>query len=161
MGADKKSSQRRSRPNKMNTASNTCLQLTTQVGHAHAASGELLDLGTSSQPHRSENAAEHKTRASLTYTGQTGEHHQSDRSLLVKPGDFHRTALHRSAGETPQLDRFKLESSKTPNRPTKLQTEPDSKQQPHETKENSPKRSPEQNPTELCTGPTGERHRPD
>jgi hypothetical protein len=80
----------------MNTATNTCLRLTTQVGQAHAATGVLLNLGTNSQPHRPENAVEHKTRASLTYTGQAGELHRSDRSLLVKPGDFHRSALHRS-----------------------------------------------------------------
>jgi hypothetical protein len=80
----------------MNTASNTRLRLTTQVGQAHAATEVLLDLGTNSQPHRPENTAEHKTRASLTYTSQAGEHHRSDRSLLVKPGDFHIIALHRS-----------------------------------------------------------------
>jgi hypothetical protein len=77
----------------MNTASNTRFRLTTQVGQAHAAIGVLLDLGTNSQPHRPENAAEHKTRALLTYTGQVGEHHWSNRSLLVKPGDFHKTSL--------------------------------------------------------------------
>jgi hypothetical protein len=43
-----------------------------QVGQAHVATGVLLDLGTNSQPHRPENVAEHDTRASLTYTGQTG-----------------------------------------------------------------------------------------
>jgi hypothetical protein len=80
----------------MNKGSNTRLQLTTEVGQAHAATGLLLDLGTNSQPHRPENAAEHITRASLTYTSQAGEHHRSDRSLLVKPGDFHIIALHRS-----------------------------------------------------------------
>jgi hypothetical protein len=83
--------------NKMNAAFNTRLRLTTQVSQAHAATGVLLDLGTNYQPHRPENAAEHNTRASLTYTGQAGEHHWSDRSLLVKPGHFHRTALHRSS----------------------------------------------------------------
>jgi hypothetical protein len=36
--------------NKTNTASNTCLRLTTQVGQAHAATGVLLDLGTNKQP---------------------------------------------------------------------------------------------------------------
>jgi hypothetical protein len=36
-------------------------------------------LGTNSEPHRPENAAEHKTRALLTYTGHAGEHHRSDR----------------------------------------------------------------------------------
>jgi hypothetical protein len=77
----------------MNIASKTRLQLTTQVGQAHAATVMLLDLGTNSQPHRPENAAEHKTRASLTYNGQAGEHHRSDRFLLVKPGDFHKIAL--------------------------------------------------------------------
>jgi hypothetical protein len=82
--------------NKTNTASNTRLRLTTQVGKAHTATEVLLDLGTNSQPHRPENAVEHNTRASLTYTGQAGEHHRLDRSLLLKPGDFHRTAPHRS-----------------------------------------------------------------
>jgi hypothetical protein len=80
----------------MNAASNTHLQLTTQVGQDHTATGVLLVLETNNQPHRPENAAEHKTRALLTYTGQDGEHHRSDRSLLVNPGDFHRIALHRS-----------------------------------------------------------------
>jgi hypothetical protein len=78
--------------NKMNMASNTRLRLTTQVGQDHAATGVLLALGTNNQPHKPENTAEHKPRALLTYTGQAGEHHRSDRSLLVKPGDFHRTA---------------------------------------------------------------------
>jgi hypothetical protein len=82
--------------NKKKTASNSRLQLTTQVGQAHAATGVLLDLGTNSQPHRPDNAAEHKTWASLTYTSQAYEDHRSDRSLLVKPDDFHRTTLHRS-----------------------------------------------------------------
>jgi hypothetical protein len=36
--------------NKMNTASNTRLRLTTQVGQAHAATEVLLDLGTNKQP---------------------------------------------------------------------------------------------------------------
>jgi hypothetical protein len=81
----------------MNTASNTRLQLTTQVGQAHAATRVLLDLGTNFQPHIPENAVEHKTRVSMTYTGQVGEHHRSDRSLLVKPGDFQIIALHQSS----------------------------------------------------------------
>jgi hypothetical protein len=76
----------------MNTASNTRLRLTTQVGQDHAATGVLLDLGTNSQPQTRERSGT-KTRALLTYTGQDGEHHRSDRSLLVKPGDFHITAL--------------------------------------------------------------------
>jgi hypothetical protein len=51
MGADKNSSRRRWRlQNKTNTASNTCLRLTTQVGQAHTAIEVLLDLGTNKQP---------------------------------------------------------------------------------------------------------------
>jgi hypothetical protein len=45
---------------------------------------------------RPENASEHQTSSPLTNTGQTGEHHRSDWSLLVKLGDFHRKAPHRS-----------------------------------------------------------------
>jgi hypothetical protein len=52
----------------MNTDSNTCLRFTTQVGQDHAATGVLLNLGTNNQPHRPENAAEHKRQALLTYT---------------------------------------------------------------------------------------------
>jgi hypothetical protein len=36
--------------NKMNTASNTHIRLTTQVGQAHVATGVPLDLGTNTQP---------------------------------------------------------------------------------------------------------------
>jgi negative regulator of sigma E activity len=80
----------------MNRASNTRFRLTTQVGQIHVATRVLLNLGTNFQPYRPENAAEHQTSSPLTNTGQTGEHHQSDRSLLVKLGDFHRKAPHRS-----------------------------------------------------------------
>jgi hypothetical protein len=45
--------------NKMNTASNTRLQLTTEVGQDHAATRVLLALGTNNQLHGPENAAEH------------------------------------------------------------------------------------------------------
>jgi hypothetical protein len=38
---------------------------------------------------RHENAAEHQTSSLQTNTGQTGEHHRSDRSLLVKLSNFH------------------------------------------------------------------------
>jgi hypothetical protein len=36
--------------NKMNTASNTSLRVTTQIGQAHVATGVPLDLGTNTQP---------------------------------------------------------------------------------------------------------------
>jgi hypothetical protein len=37
---------------------------------------------------RPENAAEHQTSSLQTHTGQTGEHHRSDRSLLVELSNF-------------------------------------------------------------------------
>jgi hypothetical protein len=46
--------------NKMNTASNTRLRLTTQVGQAHVATGVPLDLGTNTQP--SDSRTQRKTK---------------------------------------------------------------------------------------------------
>jgi hypothetical protein len=60
MGADKNSFGGDRGSNKTNTASNTRLQLTTQVGQDHAATGVLLALGTNNQLHGPENAAEHQ-----------------------------------------------------------------------------------------------------
>jgi hypothetical protein len=51
--------------NKMNTASNTRLRLTTQIGHVHVATRVLLNLGTNFQPLTPENAAEHQPRVHL------------------------------------------------------------------------------------------------
>jgi hypothetical protein len=75
--------------NKINTASNTRLRLTTQVGQAHVAAEVPLDLGTSTQPSDPRNAAENQNSSLQTHTGQAGEHHRSDRSLLVKLSNFH------------------------------------------------------------------------
>jgi hypothetical protein len=96
MGADKNSSRRRWKLQQDELGFQHTSRLTTQVGQVHAATKVLLNLGTNSQPHKPENAAEHQNSSPLTNTGQTGEHHRSDQSLLVKPGDFHRMAPHRS-----------------------------------------------------------------
>ena len=95
---------------------------TTPVGQDHAATGVLLVLGTNNHLHELKNAAELATRALLTYTGQAGEHHRSDRSLLVQPGNFHRRPLHRSGrcsspvrpvqARKPQIHQTGLPSSK-------------------------------------------------
>jgi hypothetical protein len=50
------------------------------------------------------------------------------------------------AGAAHRSDQLKPESPKTPNRPTELQTDPNSKQQQHGTTENLPKHSPEKKP---------------
>jgi hypothetical protein len=116
--------------NKTNTASNTRLQLTTQIGQVHMATGVLLNPGTNFQPHRPENAAEHQTSSPLSNTGQTGEHHRSDRSLLVKLGDFHAVASHRSGWcntpvrpVTARKPQNTKQAYRPPNRP-KLETAP-------------------------------------
>jgi hypothetical protein len=65
--------------NKMNTASNTRLRLTTQVGQAHVATGVPLDLGTNTQPSDPKTQWNTKPRVyiptplrSVSTTGQTG-----------------------------------------------------------------------------------------
>jgi hypothetical protein len=58
--------------NKMNTASNTRLRLTTKVGQAHIATGVPLDQGTNTPPSDPRNAAE---KPNLEST----DPHQSDR----------------------------------------------------------------------------------
>jgi hypothetical protein len=146
----------------MNTSSNTHLRLTTQVSQDHATNGVLLALGTNNQLHGPENAAEHQPRALLSYTGQAGEHHRSDRSLLVKPGNFHRTALHRSSrcsspvrpvkAKKPQIYQTVLLSSKL----TQTRNISNTGQQ-----RTHPNVHMSKNPIESCTGQTGERHRSD
>jgi hypothetical protein len=65
--------------NKMNADSNTLLQLTTQVGQAHVASGVPLDLGTNTQPSDPRTQRNTKPRVyrptpvrQVSTTGQTG-----------------------------------------------------------------------------------------
>jgi hypothetical protein len=65
--------------NKMNVASNTLLQLTTQVGQAHVATGVPLDLGTNTQPSDPRTQRNTKPRVyrptpvrPVSTTGQTG-----------------------------------------------------------------------------------------
>jgi hypothetical protein len=69
---------------------------TTHVGQDHVATRVLLVLGTNNYLHRLENAAEQATRTPLDYTGQAGEQHRSDRSMLAKSETFHKRPLLRS-----------------------------------------------------------------
>jgi hypothetical protein len=89
MGADRNHLEGDGNSNKMNAASNTLLQLTTQVGQAHVATGVFTGPRNQHTTFRPENAAEHQTSSLQTNIDQTGEHHRSDRSLLVKLGNFH------------------------------------------------------------------------
>jgi hypothetical protein len=74
--------------------------------------------------------------------------HHTRKRPSTGPRTTHGPQSHRS-------DRSPPESPKTPNRPTELQTGPNSKQQQHGTTKNSPKRSPKQKPIGVGTGQTG------
>jgi hypothetical protein len=110
---------------------------------------------------RPENAAEHQTSSLLTNTGQTGEHHRSDRSLLVRFATSTERLHTGQTDATHRSDRSQPESPKTPNRTTELQTDPNSKQLQHRTTTNTPRHSPKQKPNKGYNGQTGERHRSD
>jgi hypothetical protein len=65
--------------NKINTASNTRLRLTTQIVQAHVATGVPLDLGTNTQPSDTRTQRDTKPRVNrptpvrpVRTTGQTG-----------------------------------------------------------------------------------------
>jgi hypothetical protein len=82
--------------NKMNTASNTCLRLNYPSWPRPHSHWSPTVTRSQQPPSRTRERSGTPTQASLTYAGQAGEHHRSDRSLLVKPGNFHRKALHQS-----------------------------------------------------------------
>jgi hypothetical protein len=67
--------------------------VTTQVGQAHVATGATLDLGTNTQPSDPRTQRNTKPRVyrptPVRPVSTTGEHHRSDRSLLVKLSNFH------------------------------------------------------------------------
>jgi hypothetical protein len=89
MGADKNSSQRRWKLQQdehgFQHTSPTHYQGWSSPRSHWSATGPR-NQHTTFQP---ENAAENQTSSLQTHTGQTGEHHRSDRSLLVKLSNFH------------------------------------------------------------------------
>jgi hypothetical protein len=110
---------------------------------------------------RLENAAEHQTSGLQTHAVRRW-------APPVRPALAGETKQLSLSGSTPvrpvrhtgQTDRS-MKAPKAPNRPTDHQTDPNSKQQHHRTTTNTPRRSPEQNPTKGCTGQTGQEHRSD
>jgi hypothetical protein len=145
----------------MKAASNTLLQLTTQVGQSHVATGVPLDLGTNTQPSDPRTQRNTKPRvyrptpvSPVSTTGQTGPCWETEQLSLSGSTPV------RPVRHTGQTD-HSLKAPKAPNRPTDHQTDPNSKQQHHRTTSNTPGRSPEHNPTEGCTGQTGQEHRSD
>jgi hypothetical protein len=145
----------------MNTASNTRLRLTNQVGQAHVATGVPLDLRTNTQPSDPRTQRNNKPES-------TDPHRSDRRAPPVRPVPTGETEQLSLSGSTPvrpmrptgQTDPS-LEAPKAPNRPTDHQTDPNTKQQHYRTTANTPRRSPKQNPTKGCTGQTGQEHRSD
>jgi hypothetical protein len=147
--------------NKMNTASNTRLGLTTQVGQAHVATGVPLDLGTNTQPSDPRTQRNTKPRVHwptpvrpVSTTGQTSPCWWE---LTTSTKWLHTDQAVQHTGQTGPS----LKAPKSPNRPTDLQTDPNSKQLQHRTTANTPRRLPEQKPTKGCTGQTSQEHRSD
>jgi hypothetical protein len=146
----------------MNTASNTRLQFTTQVGQAHVATGVPLDLGTNTHnlPTRE--------RSGTPKLEPTDLHRSDRRAPPVRPVPAGETEQLSLSGSTPVRPvrhtgqtGHSRKAPKEPNKPTDHQTDPNSKQQQHRTTVNTPRCSPEQNPTEGCTGQTDQEHRSD
>jgi hypothetical protein len=113
---------------KMNMASSTRLRLTTKIDQAHVATGVPLDLETNTRP--SDPRTQRNTKPRVY------------RPTPVRPVS--------TTGQTGPS----LKAPKSPNRPTDLQTDPNSKQLRHRTTTNTPRRLPEQKPTKGCTGQT-------
>jgi hypothetical protein len=80
----------------MNMASKTCLRLNYLSWSRPRSHWSATGPRKQQPPSQSRERSGTGTRALLTYTGQDGEHHQSDWSLLAKPENFHRRPLHRS-----------------------------------------------------------------
>jgi hypothetical protein len=138
----------------MNTASNTRLRLTTQVGQVHVATGVPLDLGTNTQP--SDPRTQRNTKPRV-YRPTPVRPVPAGESWQLPLSGFTPVRPVQHTGQTG----ISLKAPKSPNRPTDLQTDPNSKQLQHRTTTNTPRRSPEQKPTRGCTGQTGQEHRSD
>jgi hypothetical protein len=147
--------------NKTNTASNTCLQLTTQVGQAHATTGVLPDLGTNKQPSEPKLTNMH----SGNLHGLLPVLHRSDRwpapvspRTPVRPVDKAGQASGYSSRTTsvPESlsDFFRPWNKNTPNRPR-------TDQQHHDPKTHESSRHPRQIPQVAYTSQTGHPHRLD
>jgi hypothetical protein len=138
--------------NKTNTASNTRLQLTTQVGKAHVATGVPLDLGTNTQP----SEPKHTNTQSGNLHGLLPVLHRSDRwTAPVRPvataasqQAFQRTSVTSLGPGTKPPQNTTCTEGKPytkPNKTTPNRPRTDQQHQDPKTRESSS--SPEANPT--------------
>jgi hypothetical protein len=113
--------------NKMKAASNTLLQLTTQVGQAHVATGVPLDLGTNTT-FRPEDAANTKPRVyrptpvrPVSTTGQTGPYWWNWATFTKWLHTGHTVETHQSDRSQPESPQSTKQANRPPNWP-KLET---------------------------------------
>jgi hypothetical protein len=162
--------------NKTNTASTTRLQLTTQVGQAHVATGVPLDLGTNTQPSEPKHTNTHSGNLHgllpvplrsdrwpalvrpvtpvrpVDSAGQAGGYSSRTTSVLESLSDFSRPwnkPTHKTQlarKENPTQDLTKLQTDQELTSSTKTQ------------RRTSPAAHPRQIPQNTCTGQTGQEH---
>jgi hypothetical protein len=164
----------------MNTASNTRLRLTTQVGQVHTATEELLDLGTNKQP----SERKHTNTHSGNLHDLLPELHRSDRwpvparpVTLVRPVDRagqaggysnHTTSVPEGLSDfsrpcnknTPKTQPARKENP-TQNLTNQLQTNQELTSSTKTQRHTSQAVHPRQIEQVTCTGQTGQEHRLD
>jgi hypothetical protein len=138
----------------MNTASNTRLRLTTQVGQAHAATEVLLDLGTNKQP----SGPKHTDTHNGNLHGLLPVLHRSDRwPAPVRPVAttaaqqvFQRASLTSLGPGTKTPQNTTCTEGKPYTKPSKtIPNRPRTDQQHQDPKTHESSSSPEENPTSV------------
>jgi hypothetical protein len=143
--------------NKTNTTSKSCHRLNYPSWPRTCSHWSATGPTNQQPPSRSRERSGTATRALLTYTGQTGEHHRSDRCLPTKPENFHRRPLQwlgRCSSPVKPVQARKSQICQIDLPSSKLtQTQNSSTQGQQQTHPDVHLR---QNPLSLCTGQTNE-----
>jgi hypothetical protein len=160
--------------NKTNTASNTHLRLTTQVGQAHAATEVLLDLGTNKQPFKPKHTNMHSGNLHdllpvlhrsdrwpapvrpVDSAGEAGGYSSRTTSVPVSLNDFSRPWNK----NTPKTQPARKENP-TQNLTNQLQTDQELTSNTKTQRHRSQAVHPRQIPQVARTGQTGQEHRSD
>jgi hypothetical protein len=164
----------------MNTASNTRLRLTTQVGQVHAATEVLLDLGTNKQPPEPKHTNTHngnlygllpvlhrsdrwpapirpvKTVGPVGRAGQAGGYNSRTTSVPESVNDFSRPWNRNTTKTQPAR-----KENPTQNLTKQLQTDQELTSSTKTQRHTSQAVHPRQIPQVTRTGQTGQEHRSD
>jgi hypothetical protein len=174
MGADKILLEGDGDSNKTNTASNTRLRLTTQVGQAHAATEVLLDLGTNKQPSEPKHTNTHSGNLHgllpvlhrsyqwpapvrpVDSAGQVGGYNSRTTSVPESLSDFSRPWNKNTPKTQPARKK-----NPTQNLSKQLQTDQELNSNTKTQRHTSQAVHPRQIPQVARTGQTGQEHRSD